>query len=137
MLVAEQICRDRGKKLRIAADLDLFVVDVNRTEVFGEAFVEPSLGRRVVEIQQHHGKVVSDGPPGLLFEQIQDDEVLIFPGQKKSGNADRLHTTRLAGRLEMIKRRELVVGLVILEGEDGQRDRLIEVLLGQQSGENR
>ena len=32
--------------------------------------------------------------------------------------------------------RDLIVGLVVVEGENGQRDRLVEALLTQQSGED-
>ena len=54
-----------------------------------------------------------DGAPGLHFEQVQHDEVLIFAGEKESGDAD---------GLALAQGSNLIVGLVIVEGEDGQRD---------------
>ena len=66
-LVAEQVLGGGGEKLGIAAEFDLFVVDANRTEIFGQAFVEPSLSGGIVVIQQHFGEVVRDGAPGFRF----------------------------------------------------------------------
>ena len=79
-----------GTKFGVAAEFDLFVVDANRAEIFGQAFVEPSLGGGIVVIQQHDGEVVGDRAPGFFFEQVQHDEVLIFAGEKKSGNVNGL-----------------------------------------------
>ena len=93
-LVTQQILRAGGKKLRIAAEFDLFVVDANGAEIFGKTFVEPSLSGGIVVVQQHSGEVVRDGAPGFFFEQVQHDEVLIFAGKKKSGDIDGLALAR-------------------------------------------
>ena len=117
----------REAKFGIAAEFDLLVVDANRTEIFGEAFVEPSLGGRIVEVQQHSGEVVRDGAPGFLFEEVEDDEVLIVAGEEESGDVD---------GLALAQGSELVIGLVVLEGENGQGDGLVEVFFAQQRGED-
>jgi len=90
-LVTQQILGGGGNEFGVAAEFDLFVVDANRAEILGEAFVEPSLGGGIVVIQQHHGEVVRNRSPGLVFEQVQHDEVLIVAGEKKSGDANGLH----------------------------------------------
>ena len=132
-LIAEQVLVDRGREFGVAAEFDLFVVDANGAEIFGESFVEPSLRGRIVVAQQHGGEVVSDGVPGFIFEQVQDDEVLIVAGEKEAGNVDWLKT--LAGRT-LAQGRDLEERLVILKGEDGQRNGLIEALPAQQGAEN-
>ena len=97
---------------------------MDRAEIFGEAFVEPALRRRVVGIQQQVREIVGDGSPRLLFEQIQHDEILVFTRNQKAGHVD---------GLSLPQGRDLVVQLVVLEGEDGQRSGLVQAILGQQS----
>jgi len=66
-LVAERILSGGGKKRGVTAESDLSVVDANRSEIFGEAFVEPCLRGGIVVIQQHAGEIFRDGTPGFLF----------------------------------------------------------------------
>ena len=71
---------------------------------------------------------MGDGTPGLVFEEVQDDEVLIVAGKKESGDVD---------GLALAQERDLVVGLVILEGENGQGNGLVETFFAQRHGEDR
>src|SRR5579864_4535316 len=119
-LIAEQILADGWLKCGVPADLHLFVVDLNRTEIFGEAFVEPSLGRRIVVIQQRDGEVMRDRPPRFRFEQVERDEVLVIAREEKSGGFN---------GLSLMQWGQLVVSLVIFKGEDGQGARLVQALL--------
>src|SRR5271169_5646501 len=72
-------------------------------------------------------EVVGHGAPGFLLRQVQDDEVLVFAGDEKARNAD---------RLTLPQWRALVIILVILESKNGQRQRLVEPLLHQKSSED-
>ena len=120
-------CSGGGNEFGVAAQFDLFVVDPNRAEILGQAFVEPSLGGGIVVIQQHHGEVVRNRSPRLFFEQVQHDEVLIVAGEKKSGDANGLGIELARLSFNVSQGRNLIVRLVVLEGEDGQRDRLVEM----------
>ncbi len=126
-LIAEQVLAERGSEFGVAAEFDLFVVDANGAEIFGESFVKPSLRGGIVVVQQHGGEVVGDGAPGFFFEQIEDDKVLIVAGEEEAGDIDWLAPAQ--GR-DLIKR------LVILKGEDGQWDGLIETLSAEQGAEH-
>src|SRR5579862_3956547 len=110
VLIPNQIFGDGGPQFGITTNLDLLVVNLNGTEILRQTFIEPSLGRRIVTVQQPDGKVVRDGTPRSGFEEIQSDEVLIFAGEKKSRG--------LKG-LTLAKRSQLVIGLVVFECEDG------------------
>ena len=126
-LVLQQVLREDGRQFGVAADFDLFVLDANGAEIFGEAFVEPSWHRRIVVHEQQMGQVMGDGAPWFRLEEIQDDEILVFAGKKKSGSID---------RLALAQGRGLVVILVVLEGENGERKRIVEAVFGQQRAEN-
>ena len=54
-----------GRSLTLGnpAEFYLSVIDVNRAEVIGEAFVEPSLRRRIVIFQKHRREIVGDSAP--------------------------------------------------------------------------
>jgi hypothetical protein len=70
---------------------------------------------------------MGNGAPGFLFEQVQDDEVLVLARKEEAGDID---------GLALSQRRDLKVGLVILEGKDGQRQRLVEAVFGEEAGED-
>ena len=128
LLVSQQVFGEPGVQFGIAANFDMLIVEPDRTEIFGETFVEPSLHGRIVVIQQQVREVVSHRAPGFFFEQVQNDEVLVIAGQEKPGHAD---------WLTLMQRRTLVVRLVVLEGENGQRHRLVEPIFHQQRGKDR
>ncbi len=72
-------------------------------------------------------EVVRDRAPGFLFKQIQHDEILIFAGKKKTGDID---------GLPLPQGRALIEHLVVLERQDGQRDRLVESVFRKQRSED-
>src|ERR1700727_313544 len=74
------------------------------------------------------GEVMSDGAPRFFFEQVQNDEILIFTGHEKSRNAD---------GLPLMERRTLVIIFVVLEGENGQGLWFVQAILHEQDGEYR
>ena len=126
-LITEQVFTHRVLKFGVSADFDLAVVNVNRREIFGEAFVEPSLHRGVVEAEKAKGEVVGDGPPRFLLEKVENDEILIVAGQVETRDGDRLSLTQGG---------DLVIGLVVFECEDGERTRFVEVIFSEESGED-
>src|SRR5580698_2169673 len=112
----------------VTTDLVLSVVDADGSEIFGKAFVEPSLDFGIVVVEEQVGEVVGDGAPGFLLGQIEHDEVLVFARQEKAGNIY---------RLTLVQRRRLVIVLVVLESDNRQRQRLVKALLHQQDSEDR
>ena len=64
---------------------------------------------------------------GSVCGEVERDEILIVAGKKKSGDGD---------GLAVVQGRGLVVGLVVVEGEDGERDGLVEAVFSDQSGED-
>src|SRR5579863_2138261 len=85
MGIAQQILRGGRTEFGIAADLNLFVVEMDGGKILGQAFIEPSLSRRIIEVQQHVSEIVGDCIPGVVFEQVERDEILINAGKKKAG----------------------------------------------------
>src|SRR5215469_17567204 len=127
-LIAEQVFLNGGLKFGIAADLDLTADKANGAEVFRQAFVEPSLRGRVIEVEQAKGKIAGDGAVGLVFKQVQDDEVLICAGEQESGSGDWLALAKGSG---------LVVGLVVFERENRQRPGFGQVVFAEQARKDR
>ena len=90
MLLLQHVRTDRRVHLWVGPDFHFFVIHVHRTKVFGQPFVEPSLSRRIVGVQQHVGKIMSHGPPRVFLKNIQHKKVLIFARKKKTWHANRL-----------------------------------------------
>ena len=74
-------------QLGVAADFVLLVVEADGTEVFGQAFVEPCLDRRIVVVEQQVGEVVGDGAPGFLLNRFSTMKFWSSPGRKKPGTS--------------------------------------------------
>src|SRR5690242_15362093 len=49
-LVSNEVFFKRGLQLGVTADLDVFVIHADRTEIFGKTLIEPSLSGRIVEV---------------------------------------------------------------------------------------
>src|SRR5215468_506323 len=84
----EQIVFIRGAEFRIAAHLDLLVVQPNGRKVFREPLVEPTLRRRIVVVQQKMGEMMRDGAIGIVLGDIKYEELTIFARNEKSRGAD-------------------------------------------------
>src|SRR5579862_2593312 len=126
-LIAEQILGGGRKELGICSKLDFLIIEVDRTEVFGQAFIEPSLRRRIVVVQKHESKIVGDGAPRGGLKKVEDNEILIVAEDEKTGGID---------GLALAQGRELVIRLVALESENGEWNRLVQFLLAQQHAKN-
>src|SRR5438093_13022225 len=84
----EQIIAPRQDRFRISPEQDLPVVHGDTREVFGEPFVEPALGRRIVQMQQKMRKRVRYGTPAAVRREIKHVVVAILPCEKKPGRRD-------------------------------------------------
>src|SRR5205807_6095819 len=73
------------------------------------------------------GEVVSDGPPGFVLEQVEHDEVLVVAWEKETWSVNGLAVTQ---------RCELIVKLIVLEGEDGQWHGEVEAVFAEQGGKD-
>src|SRR3954451_6116285 len=126
-LIPDQVFLGRRLELGVASDLDLSIVQTNRAEILRKTFVEPSLRRWIVEVQQPESEVAGDRSPRLLLEQIENDEILVVAREQESWSVD---------GLPLMQGRELVIRLVALEGQDGERARIVDAVFAEEIGEN-
>ena len=121
-MVAQHIFRNRRGKFGITADLSLLVIQAERGKVLREAFVEPSLGGRVVVIKEQVSELVGDGAPGIFLRYVQHDELVILAGNEKSWLGDGTALLQW-GHLQIL--------LFIVKGEDREWDGHRELLAHQ------
>src|SRR3974377_365966 len=108
-LVADEIFFEGRLKCGVAPDFYAFIIYTDRAEILGEALVEPSLSRRIVEVQQPNGKIMGHSAPRVFFKGVDGDEILIGSGKQKPGSFD---------RLTLMQGCQTVVRAVVLESEN-------------------
>ena len=113
--LVEDVLVPLRRQFRVASNVDL-LADLDRAEIFREAFVKPARRRRIVVIHKIVGQRMRHRPPRFSLKQIQDDINAIRPRHIESACE------------ALFCRSNQTVLLVVLERDHGDRHRHFQLV---------